>query len=63
MEEIRWYQWAGLVTSLVSVSKGSLDYIRITMNGNKRKPELAEILKILPFLIHFLTIFLGFVYI
>ena len=35
IQQIPWYRWVSLFFSLVSVSKGSLDYIRITLSGNK----------------------------
>ena len=57
--DIRWYQWISLTLSLVSVSKGSLDYLLVTLSGNKRKPDLKELPKALLFLTHFLMVFLG----
>ena len=57
--DARWYTWITLTLSLVSVSKGSLDYLLVTLSGNKRKPDLKELPKALLFLTHFLMIFLG----
>ena len=57
-EDYKWYQIICLLLSLLSVSKGSLDYVRITLSGNKKKPDFDELPKILPFFIHFLMVFL-----
>ena len=52
-----YFQIITLILSMISVSKGSLDYIRIKSKGNRERPSFVELPKILPFLLHFFMVF------
>jgi len=60
IEDVGEIKWISLTLSLVSVSKGSFDYLRFTLSGNKMKPELKQLPKSLLFMSHFLMVFMCY---